>query len=483
MAMLMRDGEFENKSTEAVVRTSPERFNVVEAVVANGVCVGCGMCAGVCPQECLEMRETPWGEHQPAMVGECSSCGLCISVCPFSDVGPNEDDIAKALFAGEPRILHTPEIGYYRECYVGHVASEERRWARTSGGLATWFLAELLRTGRVDHVACVNHHPDPAKLFEFAVADTEAEVWQAATSCYYPVEMSQVLRRIDRSGGRYAIVALPCYLKGLRKALRAKPKLAARIPIMIGLVCGQLRSKFLAEYLIRLAGGTPERVQRVNFRAKRLDLPANENLFGYTESDAAGTRQGALLSSQGYADAWVQGYFKINACNYCDDLFAEVGDAAFMDAWLPEYSCRPGGTNLVVARSCLAQDMLAAGRDRGDILLAPIAMSDLVRSQRGILRIKREGLAHRLFYAQGQGLFVPRKRVAAAVVRWAGRFQIAAELRRVAASRIAFQRQKQAGPGLRVFYKQMKRLGRRDRLAIKAILWLSKVKHLLKSGR
>ena len=42
--------------------------------------------------------------------------------------------------------------------------------------------------------------------------------------------------------------------------------------------------------------------------------------------------------------------FQVNACNYCDDIFAETADVAFGDGWLPEYKMDWQGTNVVVSR-------------------------------------------------------------------------------------------------------------------------------------
>jgi formate hydrogenlyase subunit 6/NADH:ubiquinone oxidoreductase subunit I len=42
-------------------------------------CTGCGVCAEVCPTECLEMEgPLPW---LPRPL-DCVSCSLCVLICP-----------------------------------------------------------------------------------------------------------------------------------------------------------------------------------------------------------------------------------------------------------------------------------------------------------------------------------------------------------------------------------------------------------------
>jgi ferredoxin len=45
-------------------------------VVSKGLCTGCGTCAEVCPEEALEVDETP------QLIGECVDCSYCLDNCP-----------------------------------------------------------------------------------------------------------------------------------------------------------------------------------------------------------------------------------------------------------------------------------------------------------------------------------------------------------------------------------------------------------------
>ncbi len=84
-----------------------------------------------------------------------------------------------------------------------------------------------------------------------------------------------------------------------------------------------------------------------------------------------------------------------------------------MDAWLPEYTSDSLGTNLVVTRSSVAADILNDGAHRGEVTLFPETPARVAASQSAVVKNKTEGLAHRLWVAERNGVETPRKRVEA----------------------------------------------------------------------
>ena len=423
-------------------------------VTAKAVCVGCGVCAGVCPTGHLRMGENGFGEYRPlSSTGSCSDCGLCRDVCPF-EAGPNEDDLGRELYSAVEGVRHTPETGYFLSAHCGGVSSDALRRSRTSGGLATWMLARLMETGTVDRAICVASTPNPNKLFEFAEFPTVESLGSAAGSSYYPVEISSCLRTIAQSSLRYAVIGLPCVVKGIRRAQREMPRLKKNVPVVLGLVCGHQCSKWLAEYVVRRVGLPMPSVRRISFREKSEDRPASNPGF------AAWTEENALPATvnwnEGYGCAWDRSYFKQHACNYCDDVFAELADAAFMDAWLPGFRDDPRGTSIVLARTPLCRELLSGGVQSGALRMEPLDISQVIRSQSACLRYKRDGAALQASLDGDRGVgFHPRVQAAP---RWRAiaRYRKASENRRVAASRAALIAQRAAGPGIETFRQKMR---------------------------
>ena len=184
------------------------KSSVMNSVVEHDLCIGCGLCAALCPQNTLTMQWNRYGEYNPVDVSPCTTeCGLCLKVCPFANSGENEDTIGERLYGAVPGIQRRSETGYYLASYVGY--SERHRPASASGGITTWLLEALLAEGIVDHVICVAPTGDPDKLFAFRVFDTPEDVRTGAGSAYYPVEMSGVIRQVLEVPGRYAVTGLP----------------------------------------------------------------------------------------------------------------------------------------------------------------------------------------------------------------------------------------------------------------------------------
>jgi hypothetical protein len=101
------------------------------------------------------------------------------------------------------------------------------------------------------------------------------------------------------------------------------------------------------------------------------------------------------------------------ACDFCDDIFGETADAAFGDAWLPEYVTDWRGTNVVVVRHTLIQSLLTAGRDSGELALDDLSVESAVRSQEANYRHRWDGLSVRLQDAKQAHMWTPRKRLTA----------------------------------------------------------------------
>jgi coenzyme F420-reducing hydrogenase beta subunit len=346
------------------------------AVVEPGLCIGCGLCAALCPEGVLAMGWNRYGEYNPAEVSPCTTgCGLCAKVCPFSDTGEDEDTIGERLYGAVPGVRHRPETGYYLASYVGY--SEKHRLAGASGGMATWLLEALLAEDVVDHVICVAPAGNPDKLFAFRVFSTPEDVRTGAGSAYYPVEMSGVVRQILETPGRYAVTGLPCFIKALRLAQLRNRKLRERVVVTVGLVCGQLKSWYFTDYIAALAGVRGE-VTGVRYRGKSPDRPATDYHYAFTTKESGERR---ISWSEGIAEAWTNRWFTPKACSYCDDIFAECVDVTFMDAWLPEYSVDGRGTSLLLVRSPAVREMIERGRG---VCLDPIAIEQVAESQAGV---------------------------------------------------------------------------------------------------
>lgn len=380
---------------------------MIDEIVKKDLCIGCGTCAGVCPRKALEIKDNEYGEYVPTEIQACDSgCGFCLEVCPFSN-NENETQMGAKMYGGIEGVKYLFETGYYLDSYVGY--SNEFRLSSASGGMATWLLTNILREEVVDYIVCPIPQKNPEKLFSFEILSDENSIKAASGSVYYPVEISEVVQKIIETPGRYAVTGLPCFIKALRLASQKNRKLNERIVFTIGIVCGQMKNKNYTEYISTLASkGSLEKVRNVKYRGKSSEKPASNYYFQSTDEEGLQYR---IFWDEGVSEAWINRWFTPNACNYCDDVFAELADVVFMDAWLPEYSRDSRGTNLVLVRSPDILAFIQRGVEKEEISANKIPIERLIESQAGVLDLKRKQLSYRLYLAFQNGQKVPEKRV------------------------------------------------------------------------
>ena len=140
---------------------------------------------------------------------------------------------------------------------------------------------------------------------------------------------------------------------------------------------------------------------RVKYHSKRPDTPAAD--YHFVCENPNGERSNEGFFSKGMGEAWLHRWFTINACNHCDDIFAECADVVCMDAWLPEYWNDPEGYSLIIVRSPRIFQTITDGIQREQLKLKEISIDDVIRSQNEVIYGKRVLLSYRLKLAQKQG--------------------------------------------------------------------------------
>lgn len=393
----------------------------VRQVIDSGTCIGCGACTVVAPT--IKIAFNRFGDLVANLPENLSDADLAAAsaVCPFAATR-NEDQIAATVFAGS---AHDPEIGHYLSTYAGY--APEFRAHGSSGGIVTWVLGRLLTSGLVDAVIHVT--PSEAgpgrRLFDYSVSQEVSEIAGGSTSFYYPVSMDGALQIIRARPGRYAITGVPCFNKALRLLREQDKVLDERIAFQIGIVCGQMKSSHYVEYLAGHAGVRGE-LKAACFRRKMPGLPADDYAFEATylengaavrDGETAPLRKAHVLNSKIGAN-WGMGYFKPEACEYCDDVVAETADIAGMDAWLPQYVKDGAGWSLVVVRHPALQTLMQDGQRDGGLVLEAASAKAVADSQRGGFNHRRGALGYRLWLKRGQWTPVKRFKASSVLPFW-----------------------------------------------------------------
>jgi coenzyme F420-reducing hydrogenase beta subunit len=368
------------------------------------------------------------------------------AVCPFSPYARDETWLGKEIHGAAPN--HHPKIGHYTGIHVGAAVQGRFRAAGSSGGMTNWLLSRLIETGEIDAAVGVGeaHDNNGGPLFEYQLATTADAVKRFAKSKYYPVQLSQVIQAIRERPGRYAIVGVPCFAKAIRNLCEQDPLLKERISYVFAIVCGHMKTSGFAESLAWQVGVAPEQLRHIDFRVKVPGASANRYAIearGETGSGLAGSSQ--VFDMQG--TDWGLGYFKLKACDYCDDIAGETADITLGDAWLSPEIKDWRGNNIMVVRHPRIARLLAQANAEGDIAIRDVSASDFIHSQAANYRHRHDGLAYRLWLQDQQNRWRPSKRIQADGASLPPRRQQLMKLRAALAekSQAAFLTAKNAG--------------------------------------
>lgn len=380
----------------------------IEEVIDGGYCIGCGVCP--IADANFSIYRNNLGENQAqAASNNLSAKGTAI--CPFATNTMNEDSMGKLLYGSQENVKYNSKLGYYLENYAGYVKTGNFRKNGSSGGMVTWLLSTLLTDGLVDAIIHVKDGTDSSDMYSYQISYSVDDLEGSSKSKYYPIELSKVLKEVEEKKLRYAIVGIPCFIKAVRMLCQTNKVFNDRIIYTVGLVCGHLKSDFFAKSEAWESGIHPENLQRVDFRhelpkrgADDYAIEAIGMVNGKKEVVIKPTKE---LSTTN----WGLGYFKYKACDYCDDVLAETADITVGDAWLPEYVADSRGTNIIIVRSSQIKELIDKHID--ELSLVKETEENIVKSQAGGFRHRRDGLQYRLWLNEKDGIPSPTKRLKA----------------------------------------------------------------------
>ncbi|NLY04154.1 MAG: 4Fe-4S binding protein [Campylobacter sp.] len=372
--------------------------NIIEQVVEKDRCIGCGVCVAICPVSVLDIRFNKNGCYEVSEVPGClDKCSLCMEVCPFYSKDEFENEISKELFSSIEDINFKEHLGYYSKTYEFSKTNIDDKLASASGGAGNYILSELLNQNLVDKVLAVESNDDPQKLFKFSVFESIEDLKRSRSSAYYPVTMDEILEYVLKNDARYAITVLPCFAKAIRLLQNKNHKFRNRVKFVIGLVCGQMKSKKFAQTLAEISFKKDSVVlSKVNFRKKQADKLASNFAFEFTDSSgkiAIDPRDKSPLKF------WSSRAYTPFACNNCFDTFAITADVTLMDAWLPDKIQDYSGHSLIISRNKAFDEILSNAKG---VVCSEFSADLVLKSQIGVVKQK-------MLFAKGSGNLLDKK--------------------------------------------------------------------------
>ena len=379
----------------------------INTVISNGYCIGCGACTAVTHSPyILEFDQE--GKYQAVQQNQVATyMENFSSVCPFANQLENEDTVGNHLFGSIPNIHFNKYLGYYLKNYVGAVSLDAYRELGSSGGFGTWLSVVLLEERLIDFVIHVRPSSGSSRLFSYAISSSKEEIQQGAKSKYYPIELSKVLEIVRNTFGRYLLIGVPCFIKSIHLLSMQESIFKERIVFTLGLVCGHLKTDRFTKSIGWELGVFPDDLEYIDYRVKLPNSTANS--YGVAIRGKGQDEVTISPMKQTIVSNWGHGLFRYKSCDYCDDVLAETADITIGDAWLPEYVKDGRGTNIVVVRNPIIQEVIE--RHILDLSIVEISAEKVYQSQAGGFRHRREGLSYRLYLKDQKQEWRPQKRV------------------------------------------------------------------------
>ena len=239
-------------------------------VIDVGLCVGCGICSGVCPEEVIALSGQ---EQEPSVSREVPwKCGpeACYHSCPGRYIPIPE--MEKMVFGRTRNLENQTEyfMGITDGFFAAHATDNTTRIQGASGGTATALLGYLLDKRIVDALLVAGFREDKPWITEPKIITEKKDLLNWQGSVYSRVPMGKLLNTMAKSGfEKIGIIGLPCFIHGLRKIqLHDFPAgMGEKIAFVMGLICG---TSFSVEGVFHILqewmGIEVEEIKRLNFR-------------------------------------------------------------------------------------------------------------------------------------------------------------------------------------------------------------------------
>lgn len=350
------------------------KFKNISDVVAWRLCVGCGACAYICPEQKIKLENIPTEGIRPVLSDEnCQNCDDCLQVCPglsqkISQNGETDFTPQNQLEKSWGRILEIRE---------GYASEHQIRFLGSSGGVVTalaLYCLEKRNFSGIMHVGTNSNNPLENTI---CFSKTKSELLEAGGSRYSPASPCAGLKFIESASSPCVFIGKPCDITAVRKITDKKPQLAEKIGLTIGVFCAGTPATQGTIDLLQQHHIDIRQIQRLKYRGN-----------GWPGDFAV--EFGNYRFSLPYREAWsfIQRYRPFR-CYLCPDSTSEFADISCGDAWYRRDLNGNPGCSLVIVRNKRGADFLEDAMASGYVKMKKSNATSLIQSQENLLDKRR----------------------------------------------------------------------------------------------
>jgi coenzyme F420 hydrogenase subunit beta len=345
------------------------RMHSLEAIVRDGLCVGCGLCASIAGHGRVEMRWTREGRLRPFAKEKIDRPTLkrINQTCPGLHVEGMDPMVAG------PGAAFDDAFGYSQGMWRGWATDPEVRFKAATGGGLSALAIYLLQTKQVDFVAHIRS-PEDAPLRNVPhVSVTRDDVIAGMGSRYGPVAPLLNLVQHLEKGRPFAVIAKPCDVSAIRNLAKRDPRVGRYVKYLLSISCGGEPDLHFTWRLMNFFPVKEGELALMRYRGHGCPGPTRFE-----------TKDGRAYNAA-YNDGWgdKKNWHLQFRCKMCMDPVGEQADVIVYDVW-------PGGSPTgedegfcgFTARTEHGKALIeAAGRDGALILERPMDFAELADTQ------------------------------------------------------------------------------------------------------
>ena len=185
-------------------------YEPVKAIYDSKICSGCGLCAGICPVNCLDVLNG-FGKFDEE---KCIRCGMCYFICPRSYLPVK---VINMTLDNAYEIKDYSKIGHFTDAYCARTKVEEIASVCQDGGISSTCLYFLFEQNKIDFALGAKMsntiwRPEPLLL------KSKEDIIQTAGTKYVNNPTLRILNEFNSSNHSVAVVGVPCMMQALLKS-------------------------------------------------------------------------------------------------------------------------------------------------------------------------------------------------------------------------------------------------------------------------
>lgn len=369
------------------------RLRNVQDVTEWGLCIGCGACAYICPENITLVNVLTEGIRPRLHQSPCGKCDDCLKVCPGINVVHEADRTTSAFI---PDLLKG--WGPVLEVWEGYSADPEVRYAGSSGGLASAVALYCIEKLGMHGLLHIGQDENTPLRNTTVLSITRPEILGRTGSRYAPASPCDGLAMVAEAPAPCVVIGKPCDVKGVTLAGAMRSNLAENIGVTIGIFCAGTPSSQGTLDLLEKAGIKPDSVEEIRYRGNGWPGKFLVKIRGEETQREVMT----------YMDSWgfLQKY-RPYRCHLCPDSTSEFADIACGDPWYRTIEEGEPGRSMALVRTERGKDIVRGAIEAGYVILNRADSSVLRKSQRDVHH-KRMAVWGRIWAMKMFGIPTPR---------------------------------------------------------------------------